>query len=338
MKKLLFLIIFIVFGNCLAVVAQITAYYGPDSTELAAFKRDSIKSISLKQSINLSKARPFPLPASNIKEVKFYHRYWRDIDLNDPQNKIMIQPGATLIEATLAALKNGVITAYDPTPGTPTNPNGDSFSTPLTYQQIMSQLADTVLVDQFDKDGNKTGSIQKANNFTPDKVSGFRIKEDVYFDKVRSRVITRIVGIAPLLKLNLSSGDSLGSQPLCWFRFSQFRKVLVTMEIDTLNKKTAMSMDDVFLQRRFSSKIFEESNPMGNRIKDYATAPADIQKEQNRIEHKLMAYKDSLWGYSLFDIEVEGALVDYRTAERSNSAKYTAKKTDSTGKSTPVIK
>jgi gliding motility associated protien GldN len=331
MNKKLLLIIIAIVGNCLCAVAQITAYYGPDSAELASFKKDSIKSIALKQGINLSKARPFPLPSSNLREIKFYHRYWRDIDLSDPQNKVMVQPGATLIEATLAALKDGLITAYDPTPGTPTNPNGDSFATPISYRQIMSQLSDTVLVDQFDKDGNKIGSIQKANNFTPDKISGYRIKEDVYFDKVRSRIITRIVGIAPLLKLNLSSGDSLGSQPLCWINFNQYRKLLVTMEIDTLNKKTALSMDDVFLQRRFSSKIVEESNPLGNRIKDYATTPADQQKEQKRIEHKLLAYKDSTWDYNLVAIEDE-------TNGVMANAQKTPKNQPKPTKSTPTIK
>lgn len=327
MKRQLFILTIIILGSCLSAVAQITAYYGPDSSELAVFKKDSLKSILLKQKLSLTKARPFPLPQSNTKEVKFYHRYWRDIDMNDPHNKVMAKPGASLIEATLAALKAGSITAYDPTPGTPTNPTGDSFSTPITYDQVMTQLSEVVLVDQFDKDGNKIGSVEKANNFSPDKISGFRIKEDVYFDKTRSRVITRIVGIAPLLKLNLSSGDSLGSQPLCWFRFNQFRKVLVTMEIDSLNKKVALSMDDIFLQRRFTSKIVEESNPMGNRIKDYAVLPADQEKEQKRIEQKLSTYKDSMWAYDLVAIEDE-TNGTYKTIAIMKNPKYASKKPD----------
>jgi len=245
----------------------------------------------------------------------------------------MVQPGATLIEATLAALKNGVITAYDPTPGTPENPTGDAFTTPISYAQVMSQLSDSATVDQFDKDGNKTGSIQKANNFTPDKISGYRIKEDVYFDKTRSKVVTRIIGIAPLLKLSLSTGDSLGIQPLCWFNFNQFRKLLVTMAVDTVNKKTGMSMDDIFLQRRFISKIVEESNPLGVRIKDYASVPADQEKEAKRIEQKLLAYKGSMWPYSLVEIEDEtNGMADIKT---DRSQKNTKKASVPTGTNSP---
>lgn len=305
MKKRLILILIIVCGACLSVLAQIVAYYGPDSAELQVYKKDSIRNVALNQPISLLKARPFPLPASNLGEIKFYHRYWRDIDLNDPQNKIFTQPGATLIEAILTALKDSLITAYDPTPGMPQNPTGDAFITRISYQQIMSQLADTSIIDQFDKDGNKIGSIQRANNFTPDKISGYRLKEDVYFDKIRSRVITRIVGIAPLLKLNLSTGDSLGSQPLCWFRFSQFRKLLVTLAVNPKDKKVALSMDDIFLQRRFASRIIEESNPQGMRIKDYATSLPDQQKEEKRIEQKLVSYKNNQWPYLLHVIEDE---------------------------------
>ncbi len=305
MKRQFILTCIILLGSCSLVCAQIRAYYGPDSAELAAFKKDSARVVALRAGISLEKARPYPLPEPNVKEIKFYHRYWRDIDLSNPQNKVMAQPGATLIEATLAALKKGVITAYDPTPGTPENPTGDAFTLPINYALVMSQLSDSATVDQFDKDGNKIGSIQKANNFTPDKISGYRIKEDVYFDKTRSRVMTRIIGIAPLLKLSLSNGDSLGVQPLCWFNFNQFRKVLVTMAVDTANKKAAMSMDDIFLQRRFASRIVEESNPLGVRIKDYASLPADQEKEARRIEQKLTAYKGSMWPYSTVEIEDE---------------------------------
>ena len=305
MKRHLILILTIIFGSCFSALAQIRAYYGPDSAELAAFKRDSVKTVALKAGLSLTKARPFPLPASNPKDIKFYHRYWRDIDLTNPQNKVLKQPKATLIEAALAAVKKGAVTAYDPTPGTPENPAGDAFCLPISYQQIMTKLTDTAIVDQFDADGNKIGSIQKIDSFIPDKITGYRIKEDVYLDKTRSRVITRIVGIAPLLKIILSSGENLGVQPLCWFTFNQFRKVLVTMPIDSASTKQGMSLDDFFLQRHFSSTIIEESNPLGTRIKDYAATPAEQEKEAKRIEQKIAFYRGRLWAYGMLEIEDE---------------------------------
>jgi gliding motility associated protien GldN len=298
MKKRALTIIFILLGS-LTVLAQNKNIFDPDSVLKKTLPKDSVLSDSAKTSALLLKARPFPLPEPNIKEIRFYHRYWRDIDLQDKKNLIFSKPGASLIEAMLKGIKDGKIKAYDPMGGTPENPAGDAFITAMSYNDLMSHLSDTAYVDQFDKDGNKTGSIAKPNPFTPDKIAGFRIKEDVFYDKQRSKIITRIIGIAPLLKLSLSSGDSLGIQPLCWIKFKECRKVLVTIDEDTPNKKIGLTMDDIFLQRRFNAKIVEESNPLGSRIKDYETSAADQQKEAIRIEDKLTTFKKTMFTYAL---------------------------------------
>jgi hypothetical protein len=60
-------------------------------------------------------------------------------------------------------------------------------------------MADSAVVDKFDKDGNKIGSSVQAGEFNPDSVVKFRIKEDWVFDKQRSVFEPRIIGIAPLL-------------------------------------------------------------------------------------------------------------------------------------------
>jgi len=285
---------------CATVQAQNKNIFDPDSSMATKPPaKDAAVADSIKKAGDLLNARPYPLPDPNPREIKFYHRYWRDIDLADVKNKILCRPGGTLIEGIIKGIKDGKITAYDPMGGTPDSPAGDAFITPMSYDQLMTHLSDTAIVDQFDKDGNKIGTTSKPNPFTPDKISGYRIKEDVYYDKQRGKVVTRIIGIAPLQKLTLSSGDSLGTQPLCWIRFKDCRKVLVTIDADNPNHKIGLTLDDVFLQRRFNSVIVEESNPMGNRIKDYE-ATADAQtKEATRIENKLDAYKKGIFVYVL---------------------------------------
>jgi len=285
---------------CATVHAQNKNIFDPDSSMAnKPSTKDAAVADSIKKAGYLLNARPYPLPDPNPKEIKFYHRYWRDIDLADAKNKILCRPGGTLIEGIIKGIKDGKITAYDPMGGPPDSPAGDAFIAPMSYDQLMTHLSDTAIVDQFDKDGNKTGSIAKPNPFTPDKISGYRIKEDVYYDKQRGKVVTRIIGIAPLQKLTLSSGDSLGTQPLCWIRFKDCRKVLVTIDADNPNHKIGLTLDDVFLQRRFNSTIIEESNPMGNRIKDYETTADAQTKEAIRIENKLDVYKKGIFLYVL---------------------------------------
>ncbi len=299
MKKRALIIIFVLV-SCLTALGQNKNIFDPDSVLKKTLPKDSLTTSDTGKKANfLIQARPFPLPDPNPKEIRFYHRYWRDIDLQDKKNQVFSKPGATLIEAMLKGINEGKIIAYDPMGGTPENPAGDAFITPMSYKDLMSHLSDTAYVDQFDKDGNKTGTIAKPNPFTPDKISGYRIKEDVYYDKQRSRVITRIIGIAPLLKLSLSSGDSIGTQPLCWIKFKECRKVLVTIDEDNPNKKIGLTMDDIFLQRRFNAPIVAESNPLGARIKDYETTPAAQLQEAGRIEGKLNTFKKTMFTYAL---------------------------------------
>src|SRR5690606_21226369 len=61
---------------------------------------------------NLSDAVPFAYPKINTKNVRFYKRIWRDIDLTEERNFIYATPGASLIEAIMEAIKNGTLTPY----------------------------------------------------------------------------------------------------------------------------------------------------------------------------------------------------------------------------------
>jgi len=266
-------------------------------------KLDTVKSVpdsddGYLKSIVMTKARPFPIFDPNPNNIKYYHQYKRDISFKNPKNAKFNTTGATLIEALLKGIQDGVITPYDATPGTKANPNGDAFTVPLTYTQLMSKMVDTALVDKLDKDGNKIGSVKQLNDFSPDKVVGYRIKEDVYYDKQRSKVVTNIVGIAPLITLKLSNGDTVGTQPVCWLRYKQCRIVFAKMDVSDADRNLYdVSMDDMFLQRQFDGVIVEESNPKGNRIKDYMHTPEDQAKEAARIEKKLDDYKKNIWNY-----------------------------------------
>ncbi|EHQ25823.1 hypothetical protein Mucpa_1666 [Mucilaginibacter paludis DSM 18603] len=284
------------------------------------------------KSIVITKARPFPIFEPTANNVKFYHRYKRDIMLKDPKNAKFNTPGSTLIEALLKGMKEGVITPYDATPGTTANPTGDAFTVPLTYTQLMSKLVDTAMVDQLDKDGNKIGSVKKLNDFSPDKIVGYRIKEDVYYDKQRSKVETRIIGIAPLITLKLSSGDTVGIQPSCWLKYKQCRLVFAKMDVSDADRNLYdVSMDDMFLQRQFNAVIVEESNAKGDRIKDYAKTPEEQAAEAARIEKKLADYKRNIWKYQT-NITATSVPDSKTKKQKSKSDKVvTPPATDSTG-------
>lgn len=323
MKKKFIIVLFIALAGSLSLMAQAkkkkkapakkaTQTVKPDTSAQklaggpilpAARKLDTIKSVpdsddGYLKSIIMTKARPFPIYDPSANNIRYYHQYKRDISFKDPRNAKFNTTGSTLIEAILKGVKDGIITPYDPTAVAKINPNGDAFTVPMTYTQLMGHMVDTALVDSVDKDGNKVGSKKQLNDFSPDKVVGYRIKEDVYYDKQRAKFETRIIGIAPLIVLKLSSGDTVGTQPVCWLRYKQCRIIFAKMDVSDADRNMYdVSMDDMFLQRQFNAPIVEESNPKGNRIKDYMHTPEDQAKEAARIEQKLADYKKNIWNY-----------------------------------------
>ncbi|MEO6522308.1 MAG: gliding motility protein GldN [Mucilaginibacter sp.] len=294
-----------------------------------AFKQigsdSSIRNAATKRAdISFTNARPLPLDEFTPNNIRFYHRYWRDIDLQDTKNKRFATYHSDLIYALLKAIKAKEIKAYNPAASAPNNPNGDAFTIPIPYEELMSGLSDTSVVNVLDKDGNITGTKTVPNPFTPEKISGYRIKEDVFYDKTRSRYITRIIGIAPLIKLTLTNGDLIGIQPLCWLRFKDCRKILVTIDIDP-TKKIGESMDDVFLQRRFYGKIVQESNPDGKRIKDYKPEPPDQEIEAKRIEQKVITYKKGTWNYTMLIKSSQPEPIANKPVEKNKATAKTKK-------------
>lgn len=235
------------------------------------------------------------IPYSNVRsnDVVFSKRIWREMDLSDDKNHVFASPKAKLIDVLMDAVSAGELTAYDPTP-TKEDPTGDSFLKRLSPEQARGRLVDSVLVPEFDDEGYEIGSTMMPGEFNSDEVTRFRIKEDWFFDKQRSVLEPRIVGIAPLMKINMG-GVSLDEQPAFWIYFPEARHILVNKQVaDPVNDALGISFDDLFTRRLFSSVIVKESNPQDLRIKDY-TQGADEALEAERIEKKLSEYDQSIW-------------------------------------------
>lgn len=233
------------------------------------------------------------IPYSNVRpgDVVFSKRVWREIDLNDEKNHVFASPKAKLIDILVEAINAGELTAYDPTP-TKEDPTGDSFLKRMTSTEAFGRFVDSVLVPEFDQDGNEIGSSMVAGEFDPESVTRFRIKEDWFYDKQRSVFEPRIVGLAPLMKISMG-GVELDEQPAFWIYFPEARHILVNKEVaDPLNDAIGISFDDLFTRRSFSSTIVKESNPQDLRLKDIGGNETDAA---SKIEEKLTEFDKSIW-------------------------------------------
>lgn len=244
---------------------------------------------------NILNAKVTPYPSLREADVAYSKRIWREIDLRMKMNTYLASPKARLIDVLMNAVANGELTAYDATPDK-TDPDGDSFARPLTPEQAKAKMADSSVVDKFDKDGNKIGSTVVAGEFNPDSVIKFRLKEDWIFDRQRGIFEPRIVGIAPLTKPK-AAGVDFDYQPAFWIYFPDARQVLAVKEVvNHHSDATGLSFDDVFMKRLFDSYIVKVSNDKDERIKDYAQG-IDKLYEAEKVKKNLMDWELNLWQY-----------------------------------------
>jgi hypothetical protein len=107
------------------------------------------------------------------------------------------------------ALKEGSITAYDASSPT------DEFLVPLTYHEIMRRLERTdTLRMQRPTPPYEFYDTVVITRFNAMDVKRFRVKEDWVFDKQRSVMEARILGICPVRDSYDERGELRGYEPL----------------------------------------------------------------------------------------------------------------------------
>lgn len=237
----------------------------------------------LKQA-DLSQARPFPYPKTNPANIRMYARIWRVIDLADSSNAILAIPGHSLMEAIMKGLAKGKLTPYEK----------DDFKKKLTARQGSMRFTDSVLVPKFDKDGNQISSKMVLNDFNPDRITRFRIEEDVYFDRQRGKVDTRIVGLAPMMNISGSADlpANMSSAPAFWLYFPQLRFALVQEDVSEPDKGIFdVTLDDVFMQQKFSAYLIRQFSP-GNAESGQLDPGSP---EALKLQQKIADLKKNIW-------------------------------------------
>lgn len=240
-------------------------------------------------------------------DVLFSKRIWRVIDLRERLNTIFMSPKSNLVQILWDAVQAGELTAYDPTPNPlKDDPNGDRFKTPIDPSELISRYADSVAVPIIDNEtGEQITTRMVAGELNPESISAFRIKEDWIFDKHRSVWEPRIIGIAPLIKVDVEGFEDLDIEPIpaFWVYFPEARYILVNHEVvNRHNDATGLTYDDVFIKRIFSSYIIKESNPDDISIRDMKRNGRLLTKEERlleseRIKRELMDFEQDLWSY-----------------------------------------
>lgn len=251
---------------------------------------------------NLIKDRT-PLAYEHIREddAVYRTRVWREIDIREKMN-LPFRYSANedngnqrFIAILVKAVKDSLLTAFDPI--------DDRFTTPLTVAKAMQQFGGGIdTVPSYDLNGNLVKYVITPREVDPDSITKFRIKEEWVFDKESSRMFVRILGIAPLKKLQTSTGLTIGDEevPMFWIYYPDTRPLLAKYEaFNGKNFGGRMTWEELFENRFFSSYIVKSSldNPYDLRLKAYIKDPVLRLLEGDNIKEKIFNYEQDLWSY-----------------------------------------
>ena len=137
--------------------------------------------------------------------------------------------------------------------------------------------------------------------YNSEDIIEYRLKEDWFFDKERSKLDVRIIAIAPVVyeyEID-SNGDKMisGTRELFWLYFPHCRFVFNNyFTFNDKNDAQWMSYDDFFWKRRFNSHIYKESNVYDRTIDTYMFG-RDALREADNITNEIRNFEHDLWSF-----------------------------------------
>jgi len=236
------------------------------------------------------------IPYTYLREadMMWSRRIWRKVDMREKINHVFyypdqrIQGRKSMMQLIYDGItQDGTITAY-------ADDNEGDFTDVLTKSDVESRLnkIDTLQVE------NPDGTIETKivpSKFDPSKVKEFKIKEDWFFDKQRSIMECRIIGIAPIIEEE--KGGELRKTTMFWIYFPEARIIFANAEIfNRQNDAERRTYEDVFWKRQFNSYIYKENNVYDRKITEYRQGMDELL-EAERAKNDMFNFEHDMWEY-----------------------------------------
>lgn len=244
------------------------------------------------------KRKPIPFQFIREADVMWSKVLTRRINLTEKRNLSLYYPTEdiegrrSLIQLMMWGIKNKSLTPF----------TEDDFVSQYTLNEIDERFG-AGIDTTYDIDPETGESIPLITKKPADisEVKELLVKERWIFDKQRSVMEPRIIGLCPI-RLYYRDDDldqeEVRYKKLFWVFFPEARNIFASQAIyNPNNQSQEMTYDDFFLKRMFDGYIFKESNVYNNRlIQMYATG-LDVLLESEKIKEKIFNYEHDLWEF-----------------------------------------
>ncbi|MBV7533640.1 gliding motility protein GldN [Chitinophaga sp. sic0106] len=248
---------------------------------------------------NLARER-VPIVYDYIREDdRFWEkRVWQVIDVREKINlpfqyNVEDEAGTNqlFISILLNAIKNKEVEAF--------NPIDDRFTTLMPYDEIEKKISgEERQVRSIDPVTGEEKLVTTRDDFDPNTIKQYKIKEVWVFDKEASQLKVRILGIAPLMSRMNEDGSVRASIPLFWVYYPDMRPVLAKYDVyNQNNDASTISWEDLFEMRFFGSYVVKENNTYNREIKDYIKDGTMRLLEGQAIKDRIFNKEQDLWQY-----------------------------------------
>lgn len=256
------------------------------------------------EEIHVKNDRPMPYQYVREADVMYAKVIWRRVELSEKMNHILALPAEpaegykSLIDVLLDGVQNQGLNAYRAS----ADDAGQEFDDWISVKEITK-----VMGGGYDTLYNELpeGGYDTVATFTPihsDEVKSYLFKEIWFFDKQRSVMDVRLIGICPIRVYDVydnRTGAYLKTnvKKTFWINYDEARPILAKSPVYMpYTDVKSISYDDILQKRFFSSYIFMESTPYRRAIIEYEQG-LEVLLEAQRIENEIFNFEQNLWSY-----------------------------------------
>lgn len=259
----------------------------------------SIESSAQEERLVANENSVYPIP---YNDQMYKRTVWRRMDLKEKQNRPFFSTSNEITRIIINAVNDGLIYPYVT----------DSLNNRMSKEQFLENLKlPTDEVDDFGSDagfgdtsdsgwGDEEEVATTIQYYDASQLTIMRIKEDMIFDRVRSRLYWDIQSfemIIPSTEVATGIMKTVGV-----FRYKDLEKLFRSMPDRAIwynrqNTAHHRNMADAFLLRLFNARVVKIANDRDDWIQDISPDAKSALYKSQQEEYKLIEYEHNLWEY-----------------------------------------